>query len=280
MKVTDINPYLRYASIISHKPVNEYMYAQDYHFYYMLSSDIRVKIDDKEYLTNRSTVIIIPPGVRYMFMCEDYVETISINFDYTQEFSCIGALYPMTEKEFLKKNIIKRVCFEDFTALNDVIVADNMQHIADTINTITEEMKYKKQLYASVTSSCFKSVIIEVLRFVMAGKSGNENVDRVLGYIHSHYGEDIDNDMLATIAGYHPYHLNRLMKKLTGETLHKYIINYRISVAKKYLAETDMSISCISEKCGYANFSNFSYDFKRKTGISASEYRKNTRHMI
>ena len=47
MKVTDINQYLRYASIISHKPVNEYMYAQDYHFYYMLSSDIRVKIDDK-----------------------------------------------------------------------------------------------------------------------------------------------------------------------------------------------------------------------------------------
>ena len=101
----------------------------------------------------------------------------------------------------------------------------------------------------------------------------SEIVDSVLEYIRAHYYEDIDNESVSAHVGYHSYYLNRLMKSVTGTTMRQYIINYRIGMAKRYLEQTAMGISEVSEFCGYKNLSNFSVDFKKKTGLSPSQYR-------
>jgi two-component system response regulator YesN len=119
----------------------------------------------------------------------------------------------------------------------------------------------------------FKNVIFEMMRLIIQGDKGSKAVDSALEYIHNHYTEDIDNESVARYVGYHSYHLNRLIKTATGTTLRQYIINHRVGVAKRYLEQTDIAVCDISELCGYKNLSNFSIDFKKKTGISPSQYR-------
>ena len=104
--------------------------------------------------------------------------------------------------------------------------------------------------------------------------------ERILDYIHRNYSENIDNRTLSDMVGYHPYHLNRLMKNATGTTLRQYLINFRMDAAKRYLRETNYQISKVSELCGYNNFCNFSTDFKRKTGLTPSLYRLKVRHLL
>jgi AraC-like DNA-binding protein len=48
----------------------------------------------------------------------------------------------------------------------------------------------------------------------------------------------------------------------------------RMQQAKTYIANSDMSISEISEKVGFANIEHFSRVFKKNMGISPQKYRK------
>lgn len=281
MELNNINPHIRFARNIKNALRPEYLRAVDYHFYYMVSKDCILHIDNTSHTLTPGTIVIIPPGVKYCFEINSVVEVISINYDYTQKHShIIMEVEPVEAKSFHFRDIIEKSTFESCAFLNSPIVVDNMSYLLDDINKILAEFSYKKQLYTEVSSAIFKNIIYEIVRHITFDTKGSESINIVLDYIHNHYHDDIDNTILSSVVGYHPYHLNRLMKTYTGTTLRQYLINYRIEAAKRYLRETNMQIANISEICGYINFSNFSTEFKRKTGLTPSVYRKETRHLL
>lgn len=63
-------------------------------------------------------------------------------------------------------------------------------------------------------------------------------------------------------------------KHITGKTINEFVIDKRISVSKKILEFTNISIEELSEKCGFSSQSYFTRTFKRKTGLSPTQYRK------
>ena len=63
-------------------------------------------------------------------------------------------------------------------------------------------------------------------------------------------------------------------KKELNTTPVNYIAICRIKRAKQLLLDSDMTISQIAEKCGYANSYYFSSAFKKREGISPSNFRK------
>ena len=52
------------------------------------------------------------------------------------------------------------------------------------------------------------------------------------------------------------------------------LIQFRVELAKRLLRETDLSLSEITEQCGYSTESYFMKQFKSVTGITPTEYRK------
>lgn len=281
MNLNNINPHIRYARNIKNALRPEFLRAVDYHFYYMLSQYCELVIEDTSYALKPGTIVIIPPGMKYLFKIKTMVEVISINFDYTQNFSDIKSeVEPMSADSFDYSEIIEKINFSSSPFLNAPIVINNMNYLLNSISTILNEFSYKKQLYLEVSSSVFKKIIYEIIRHINWDKKESDSINIILDYIHNNYSEDIDNKLLSSIAGYHSYHLNRLMKSSTGTTLRQYLINHRIESAKRFLRETDIRISEISEMCGYKNFSNFSTDFKKKTGLSPSAYRLETQHLL
>lgn len=69
-------------------------------------------------------------------------------------------------------------------------------------------------------------------------------------------------------------HFHRVYKILFATSCHDDVIEARIEKAKKLLSETSMRIHEISEACGYSENGHFIRQFKNKTGITASQYRK------
>lgn len=63
-------------------------------------------------------------------------------------------------------------------------------------------------------------------------------------------------------------------KHITGKTINEFVIDKRISVSKKILEFTNISIEELSEKCGFSSQSYFTRTFKKKTGLSPTQYRK------
>ena len=90
----------------------------------------------------------------------------------------------------------------------------------------------------------------------------------------NHYSDpDLTNSGIASAMGYHPYYLNRLFKDNTGQTLHQYLLEYRVHQACRMLTETNDDVLSIAESCGFGGSSYFIKRFKETVGVTPLKYR-------
>ena len=71
-----------------------------------------------------------------------------------------------------------------------------------------------------------------------------------------------------------PGHLGRLMKKNLGKTYCEYLSNLRFEKAQRLLRETDMKAYEIGEEIGIIDPHYLSIWFKKMSGLSLNEFRK------
>ena len=69
-------------------------------------------------------------------------------------------------------------------------------------------------------------------------------------------------------------HFQHLYKQEFGVSCYEDVLAARHAMAKYYLRNTALPISHIAELCGYENDVHFIRQFKKRTGITAGEYRK------
>lgn len=72
-------------------------------------------------------------------------------------------------------------------------------------------------------------------------------------------------------------HQCRIFKQCYGIPPLQYVTELRITRAKNLLRDTDYSVSAIAQMIGYDNLGYFSRIFKKSTGVTALEYRNNSR---
>ena len=72
-------------------------------------------------------------------------------------------------------------------------------------------------------------------------------------------------------------HLQKLFKQLYGVPVYHYIKEYRLEQAAVELVRSDKSVTQIAQNAGYDNASKFSECFKKRYGITPSQYRLRTK---
>jgi AraC-like DNA-binding protein len=90
------------------------------------------------------------------------------------------------------------------------------------------------------------------------------------------YGEKITLADLSSAHHVSLSHLTHVFKNTMGYAPIEYLIECRLSAAKQLLSSTDLPIAEIVEKCGFSDESNFSRTFKKKVGMTPTEFRKIT----
>ena len=96
----------------------------------------------------------------------------------------------------------------------------------------------------------------------------------VAGYIEEHLGEQIFLDTLARLARLSQHHFCRAFKQSFGVPPHQYHVQRRMEQAKLLLADRAISITDIGLTLGYSQTSSFSVAFRKNTGWTPSEYRR------
>lgn len=99
------------------------------------------------------------------------------------------------------------------------------------------------------------------------------NISQVKKYIEENYLEDISLDDIAGHVGYSKYHLNRMFFDRTGQTLHKYIRERRLTHAADMLVNTEQPIVDIALGIGYTSQQSFTLAFKQMFGCTPNKYR-------
>jgi len=96
----------------------------------------------------------------------------------------------------------------------------------------------------------------------------------VAEYIEANLGEAVRLTDMAQLARLSPYHFARAFKQSFGVPPHRYHVGRRIARAKDLLTDPANSVTGIARELGFAETSSFSATFRRVTGASPSDFRR------
>lgn len=121
----------------------------------------------------------------------------------------------------------------------------------------------------------FVSEIEDCTRIIFEVRNTRENpvVTKAKAYIEEHIGGELSLDQTADAVGVNPYYLSKLFKDETGSNFIDFVNENRLEKAKNLLKKGEQSIKEVSFECGYSDQNYFSKIFRRKFGITPTEFR-------
>lgn len=101
-----------------------------------------------------------------------------------------------------------------------------------------------------------------------------QTLRRICGFIAENFREDIDAADIAVCADIHPKYAMSVFKRSTGMSLGEYVSLMRISYAQALLRSGEGSILQVAMESGFGSLSAFNKCFRKKTGTTPSEFRR------
>ena len=158
--------------------------------------------------------------------------------------------------------------------------------ISSCLRNILREMEQKSTGYEDVCQAFMEILIIRLMRNTALSVheepqavSGNRQCAAVRRYIDLHFKESLTLEQLADEAHMNKFYLSHAFKREYGVSPINYMISRRIEESKYLLAETDLSMSQISQLLGFSSLSYFSQVFRRTQTVSPKEYRQSQKGM-
>lgn len=136
------------------------------------------------------------------------------------------------------------------------------------------------QLYIKASLLTVLAALSEHRLFTPTEKTSDkrvEDIKAVLTYIQDHYRDKIHISDLAAQVNLNDQYFCRFFKKALGRTPMGYINEYRIKQTRRILEETDLPVTEVCLECGYNNLGNFLREFRKQTGTTPLQYRKQHR---
>ncbi len=98
----------------------------------------------------------------------------------------------------------------------------------------------------------------------------NRKVIELIEYINNHLTDNLSIDILSDHFYMSKYHMMRVFKNETGYSIHRYISEKRILLARDLIYD-GMAATAACLECGFRDYSSFSRAFKNQLGILPSE---------
>ncbi|MBR5507961.1 MAG: helix-turn-helix domain-containing protein [Clostridia bacterium] len=173
--------------------------------------------------------------------------------------------------------IIDKELLPDLT--NPVISTDRDEYYYTILKNILTQTRNTHKHNLLYISSMLNALLISllqsgnVLRDTHSG-SVNPYFHKTMLYLGKHFAEPISLDNLAANVNISPQYLCKIFRKDTGITISQYINEMRLNHAKSLLKMSSLSINEICIKSGFNTSEHFTRAFKKRFGISPSQYRK------
>ncbi len=96
-----------------------------------------------------------------------------------------------------------------------------------------------------------------------------------LEYLRGHYMEPVRLRNVAKKVSLSESRFSHLFRLECGLDFSSCLLELRIRAARQLLAGTDLAVGEIAARCGFSNQNRFATIFRRRTGVTATEFRRN-----
>lgn len=240
---------------------------QEYILYFILSGELHIREDSREYLLSQGDYILLDPeweheGLRSTACRFAYVhfksEAIS-RCDASGDASPAPPLFPKSGRMDTKE------LSEEFDL--------TLYRLLDCGHD---------DAYGNYMMSSLLCELLGMLAICHRHRVSHAIAEdsRVSGYVLSlrhflgrNYGSDISSGYLEEMFHCNFDYLNRVFKRETGDTIFSTLNKIRVENAKKYLATGLYTCSEAAARCGFHDVYYFSRVFKKYTGFSPAAYK-------
>ncbi len=98
-------------------------------------------------------------------------------------------------------------------------------------------------------------------------------IKQAISFIQHNFATEITASDIAHVLSLNRTYFSELFKEETGVSPMQFLIKYRMEQASKLLLSTSLSVSNIARQCGFKNPSNFTFQFRQRTGYTPRQYR-------
>lgn len=158
-------------------------------------------------------------------------------------------------------------------------VADVLQSLLQRNANTSEEIEFacEVDMLACKSSEQLYRTFVDILSTTRSGtaKSGqgtNVTINRIKDYLQTHFSERITLDSLASMVNLERSYLSRLFKKETGMNIFQFLADVRLEEARKLLVQEGIPVRKAAEKVGIEDSFYFSRMFKKRYGVTPSDY--------
>ena len=270
MDITRLNPIVRSVSLYEKITRKEECAAYDSRLIYVISGDISATVGGQK-LGHLSAghLLYIPAGIPYKLKGQ-YLRAAVIAFDPTAE-------RPLPEKRLSPVPVAhydESLCHKVSLAPFDrYIHIEDMEADRDSFIEMCNIFTSAEGNYLARLSANLKLLLLKIAETVDENALPSRMVESLDAYIRENVGEEISNTEIGAIFGYHPFYISKVLKDKKGQTLHQYIIGYRLKAAKRQLELTSKSVAEIAEATGFTDASYFAKTFRSTFGVTPKEYR-------
>ncbi|WP_167606193.1 AraC family transcriptional regulator [Maribellus sediminis] len=167
-----------------------------------------------------------------------------------------------------------------FTRQQPVLLPGIKEEIIDTHLKIMDLVEKEQPGYQQIASGMVVKMLGYLISFEkqkgFSGKPIAKVIEEVRFYMRQHLNQEINLEELVEKRNIGYSYFRRMFRKFTGVSPGQYHLQLRIMRAKEMLVSTDKSIKEISLELGFQTIHYFSLIFKKKVGVTPSEFRKQT----
>lgn len=281
---SDVRPFVRYVQKYlvpnTKTGANHFLNAYDHRLFYVHHGFGTIEFRGYSFEISRGDLLIWHSGVEYLLQHNPDHDLVLLgcNFDYTQKYNHLSyPIPPDRTPDFRWNHLLERICICDIPAAEGPMLLHNMQVVEKDLEEMLREYQTRKILYDQRLSGLLLNILSNAFRqtfnILPEKVRSDHHIDEVIEYIHQHYAAPLTNKEIGDMFNYHPNYLNKRMAQYTGETLHQYLISYRIARAIDLLTTTDDPISAIASSVGFRDVCHFNRIFRERTGQIPSAYR-------
>lgn len=287
----DILPHITLIgkNLVSYPHINIRRKSSDYIFYIVTSGELSFIEDGTEYTLKKGDCFLFEPNKLHYGTKKTKHNIIYIHFKHNKT-----DFLNIPDKEWLDKmqaNSIFSQSGEAISIENSKIIIPKYFQMNDSsafydICKLAEKaIDQNKLLLENCNVLCSLAVselFIELYRQYVFSTFKNNNektvkihlVNSVVKYLNQNYQNKLTGEIIEKELCYNFDYLNQLFKKYLNTSIFKMLEQIRMEHAIELLKISNASMEIISESVGFKDESYFSKTFKKNTGVSPTEYRK------
>ena len=256
------------------EPPHSHEYLQ---LWYVVRGSCTHTVKGHTYTYTRGGVMILPSDVEHSVVSEETTLRICCEFSErfvseTLEGDGLDLLYlePFLLGEH-QLNSVFRVGKQFETEVERILYA--------MMDEYRENSKYSGIFLKANLLKLLAIIAREYDRSATDGKEAllrgyRDGMARAIRYAEEHLAEKLYLSEVCRVAAISQSAFSELFKQMTGKTFSEYVSDRRVALAQEQLETTAAPLSEIALSCGFYDSAYFSRIFKRKLGITPTEYRK------